>query len=406
MRAVERLLKYVRVFTTSDHESSTTPSTMRQFDLAHILVKELQELGIADARVDENCYVYGTLPATEGYEGCTSLGLIAHMDTAPDFCGEHVNPQVIENYDGCDVALGTSGRVLSVKNFPHLAAMKGCTLVTTDGTTLLGADDKAGIAEIMTVVERLQEEKVPHGKLCVGFTPDEEIGSGAALFDIPGFGADFAYTLDGGIETEVVYENFNACSAYFEVNGFNIHPGDSKDKMINASLVAMEINRMLPACETPAHTEMYEGFYHLTGITGTVEHAKLHYIVRDHDIRSFESRKKTLRHIEKILNEQYGAGTVSLRIEDEYRNMSEKIEPCMHLIDNAKEVMRELGLEPDISPVRGGTDGAQLSFRGLPCPNLGTGGFGYHGPYEHITAEGMDRAVEIVMGIVKKYAVL
>lgn len=404
MDILERFLNYVKIHTTSDPESSTVPSAQRQFDLANVLVEEMKEMGIEDARVDEKCYVYGTIPAAAGCEDKVSLGFIAHMDTAPDFCGEHVNPQVIENYDGEDVTLGTSGRVLSVKNFPHLASMKGCTLVTTDGTTLLGADDKAGIAIIMTAAERLQKEKLPHGKICIGFTPDEEIGSGAEDLDIPAFGAKYAYTLDGGIETEIVYENFNACSAYFEVNGFNIHPGDSKDKMINASLVAMEINRLLPACETPAHTEMYEGFYHLTGITGNVEHAKLHYIVRDHDIRSFEARKKTLRHIEKILNEQYGEGTVTLKIVDEYSNMEEKIRPCIHLIDNAKDVMRSLGLEPDVSPVRGGTDGARLSFRGLPCPNLGTGGFGYHGPYEHITKEGMERATEIVLGIIEKYA--
>lgn len=403
MKAVERLLNYVKVFTTSDPESETVPSTARQFDLARILVKELQELGIEDARVDDSCYVYGTLPATKGCENSTAIGFIAHMDTSPDFCGENVNPQIIENYDGGDVALGSSGRVLSTKNFPHLPGLKGSTLITTDGTTLLGADDKAGVAEIMTLVERLQAEKIPHGKICVGFTPDEEIGRGADCFDIPGFGAQFAYTVDGGIETEVVYENFNACSAYFEVNGFNIHPGDSKNKMINASLVAMEINQMLPGCETPSHTEMYEGFYHLTGISGNVEAAKMHYIVRDHDIRSFEARKKTLRLIEKILNEKYGEKTVTLRIVDEYRNMVEKIEPHIHLIDNAKAVMREMGLEPEISPVRGGTDGARLSFEGLPCPNLGTGGYGFHGPYEHITAEGMDRAVEIMLGIVKKY---
>ena len=403
MDILERFLNYVKVFTTSDEESDTVPSTQRQFDLAHLLVKEMKEIGIEDARVDDKCYVYGSLPATEGCEDRVSLGFIAHMDTAPDFCGEHVNPQVIENYDGSDVPLGASGRVLSVKNFPHLASMNGDTLITTDGTTLLGADDKAGIAVIMTAAERLQKEKLPHGRICIGFTPDEEIGSGAKDFDIPAFGAQYAYTLDGGIETEIVYENFNACSASFEVNGFNIHPGDSKDKMINASLVAMEINRMLPACETPAHTEMYEGFYHLTGMKGSVEHAEVHYIVRDHDMYTFEARKKTLRHIEKILNEQYGAGTVTLEIKDQYRNMEEKVRPCMHLIDHAKEVMRSLGLEPDVSPVRGGTDGAQLSFRGLPCPNLGTGGYGFHGPYEHITKEGMERAVQIVMGIIGKY---
>ena len=404
MKTLDRFLNYVKINTISDAKSDTTPSTKCQFDLADFLVREMKEIGIEDARVDENCYVYGTIPASKGCEDSVSLGLIAHIDTSPDFCGENVNPQVIRDYDGGDVVLGTSGRTLSSENFSHLASLKGRTLVTTDGTTLLGADDKAGIAEIMSVAEKLLTEDIPHGKICICFTPDEEIGSGAKDLDIKGFGADYAYTLDGGIETEVVYENFNACSAYFEVNGFNIHPGASKDKMINASLVAMEINRMLPACDTPTHTEMYEGFYHLTNITGNVEHAKMHYIVRDHDMGGFEARKRTLQHIEKILNERYGAGTVSLRLEDEYRNMTEKIEPCIHLIDNAKEVMREMGLEPDISPVRGGTDGAQLSFRGLPCPNLGTGGYAAHGPYEHITEEGMERVVKIVLEIIRKYA--
>lgn len=404
MKASERLLKYVTVYTTSSEDSDTVPSTQRQFDLALMLVEELKELGVSDARVDEKCYVYGFVPATQGYEDVPAIGLIAHMDTAPDFCGEHVKPQVIADYDGEDVVLGDSGRILSVKQFPHLKKMKGRTLITTDGTTLLGADDKAGIAEIMTVVQRLLESDLPHGKVCIGFTPDEEIGRGADEFDVEGFGADFAYTLDGGTETEVVYENFNACSADFSVNGVNIHPGDAKDKLVNASIVAMEINAMLPSCERPEHTQMYEGFYHLCGMEGTVEHASLAYIVRDHDGGGFAARKRTLRHIEKILNERYGEGTVRLEIRDQYLNMEEKIRPCLHLIENAKAVMREMGLEPDVSPVRGGTDGARLSFMGLPCPNLGTGGHAFHGPYEHITAEGMDTAVEIVLGILRRYA--
>lgn len=404
MKAVERLLKYVKVYTTSDDDSVTVPSTSRQFDLAHMLVAELKELGVADAHVDEKCYVYGTIPAAPGCEQVPALGLIAHMDTAPDFSGENVNPQIIENYDGQDVMLGTSGRVLSVKQFPHLTALKGRTLVTTDGTTLLGADDKAGIAEIMTVAEELLKGGMPHGKICIGFTPDEEVGRGAGAFDVEHFGADFAYTLDGGIETEVVYENFNACGAVFEVNGVNIHPGDAKNKMVNASILAMEINQMLPSCERPEHTELYEGFYHLCHMEGSVEHAKLVYIVRDHDGSMFAGRKKTLQHIEKTMNERYGSGTVVLTITDQYENMDVMIKPCMHLIDNAKEVMRQMGLEPDISPVRGGTDGARLSFMGLPCPNLGTGGHAFHGPYEHITVEGMDIVVRIVLGIIAKYA--
>lgn len=404
MRASDRLLKYVKIYTTSDEASETAPSTKRQFDLANLLVEELRDMGIADAHVDEKCYVYASIPATPGYEKCPGLGLIAHMDTAPDFCGEDVKPRVIENYDGRDVVLGESGRVLSVEKFPHLAKLAGRTLITTDGTTLLGADDKAGVAEIMTVAERLITEKRPHGKICIGFTPDEEIGRGADAFDVEHFGADYAYTLDGGTETEIVYQNFNACGARFQIKGVNIHPGDAKDKMVNAALVAMEINQLLPACERPEHTEMYEGFYHLCRMEGTVERAELEYIVRDHDAGGFEARKKTLRLIEKTLNQRYGAGTVSLTIRDQYQNMEEKVEPSIHLIDNARAVMRELGLEPDISPIRGGTDGARLSFMGLPCPNLGTGGYAFHGPYEHITAEGMDTVVKIVLGIIGRYA--
>lgn len=404
MRAYERFLRYAAVYTASDEESTAVPTTARQFDLARMLVQELREMGVKDARVDDKCYVYGSIPATPGYEGCVSLGFIAHMDTTPDFKGEGVKPQVIPDYDGEDVALGDSGRVLSAEQFPHLRGLKGRTLITTDGTTLLGADDKAGVAEIMTLAERILNEEIPHGKICIGFTPDEEVGSGADYFDVEHFGAQYAYTLDGGVEAEVVYENFNACSASFEVHGVNIHPGDAKDKMVNASLVAMEINQMLPSCDTPAHTEMYEGFFHLTSMEGNVEKAKLHYIVRDHDRESFQVRKKLLRFIEKTINEKYGKGTAVLQIQDEYENMEEKIKPCLHLIDNAKDAMRDLGIEPDVSPVRGGTDGARLSFMGLPCPNLGTGGYAFHGPYEHITAEGMDTVVEIVLGIIRRYA--
>lgn len=404
MKAYERLLNYVKIHTTSDEESQNTPSSLRQFDLARVLVDEMKEMGIEDARVLENCYVYGTIPAAKGYENTPALGFIAHLDTAPDFCGEHVNPQIHENYDGKALALGDSGRKLDPETFPHLKSLKGRTLITTDGTTLLGADDKAGIAEILTAAEELLNSDMPHGKICIAFTPDEEVGSGAAQLDIPGFGAAFAYTVDGGIESEIVYENFNACGAEFEISGFNIHPGEAKNKMINACLVAMEINQMLPTAETPSQTEMYEGFFHLSSMEGTVEHAHLSYIVRDHNAAHFEVRQEMLRHIEKRINEKYGAGTVRLTITQQYRNMEEMIRPCMHLIDNAKDVMNELGLTPDVSPVRGGTDGAQLSFRGLPCPNLGTGGYAFHGPYEHITVEGMDTVVRILLGIIKRYA--
>ena len=404
MRAYERFLNYVKIHTTSDENSNTTPSTRRQFDLAEILAEEMKKLGVKDVRVDENCYVYGAIPATPGYEDKPAIGLIAHLDTAPDFCGEHVNPQIHRNYNGEDVTLGDSGKVLSVKTFPHLKELKGRTLITTDGTTLLGADDKAGIAEIMTVAEELLKGTMSHGKVCIAFTPDEEVGSGADKLDIPAFGAQYAYTADGGCENEIVYENFNASEAVFKIRGFNIHPGEAKNKMINAALVGMEINSMLPNLETPAHTELYEGFFHLCEMEGTVENATLQYIIRDHSAASFEARENTLRHIEKIMNEKYGQGTVSLEIHEQYRNMIEKVAPCMQLVDYAKDAIRELGMEPNTDPIRGGTDGAQLSFRGLPCPNLGTGGYAFHGPYEHITAEGMDTAVHVMLGILKRFA--
>ena len=404
MRAYERFLNYVKIHTTSDENSNTTPSTRRQFDLAEILAEEMKKLGVKDVRVDENCYVYGAIPATLGYEDKPAIGLIAHLDTAPDFCGEHVNPQIYRNYNGEDVTLGDSGKVLSVKTFPHLKELKGRTLITTDGTTLLGADDKAGIAEIMTVAEELLKGTMSHGKVCIAFTPDEEVGSGADKMDIPAFGAQYAYTVDGGCENEIVYENFNASEAVFKIRGFNIHPGEAKNKMINAALVGMEINSMLPNLETPAHTELYEGFFHLCEMEGTVENATLQYIIRDHSAASFEARENTLKHIEKTMNEKYGQGTVSLEIHEQYRNMIEKVAPCMQLVDYAKDAIRELGMEPNTDPIRGGTDGAQLSFRGLPCPNLGTGGYAFHGPYEHITAEGMDTAVHVMLGILKRFA--
>ncbi len=403
MKAFERLLRYVVVYTTSDEESTTVPTSMRQFDLAHLLVDELRVLGISDAEVDDKCYVYATLPATEGYENATKLGFIAHMDTAPDFCGENVKPRIIEHYDGEDVALGTSGRTLDNANFPHLASLKGRTLIVTDGTTLLGADDKAGVAEIITMLEQVIEKNIPHGKISVCFTPDEEVGSGADHFDVARFGADFAYTCDGGAEGELEYENFNAAGALFEIRGFNIHPGEAKDKMINALAVACEINAMLPKGQTPRDTAGYQGFWHLTGLDGTTEACKLSYIIRDHDFESFERRKVTLEKIAEVLNDKYGAGTVTLTIRDQYRNMKEKIEPCMHLIDNAKKAMELAGVTPRVQPIRGGTDGARLSYMGLPCPNLGTGGYAFHGPYEHITVEGMDASVEVLKNLVILY---
>ena len=403
MRAYERMLNYVKVWTTSDSSSDAVPSTSRQFDLAKLLVEEMKELGIEDAHVDDKSYVYGTLAATKGYEDKAKLGFIAHLDTSEDISGQNVNPQIIENYNGEDIVLGDSGRVIKVSDFPHLKGFKGRTLITTDGTTLLGADDKAGIAEIMTAIERIQKENIPHGKICIGFNPDEEIGTGAHNFDVEKFGADFAYTLDGWLEGQIEYENFNASSATFEIKGINVHPGSAKDIMVNSQLLAMEINSMLPK-ETPATTEGYEGFYHLMETTGSVEYSKLVYIVRDHDADKFAARNEFLENIAKTMNEKYGEDVVTLTIKQQYRNMKEQIEPCMHLIDNAKKAIKSVGLEPTVDAIRGGTDGAQLSFKGLPCPNLGTGGAAYHGACEHISVEGMDKVVDIAVELVKIYA--
>ena len=406
MKAYERLLKYVQIDTPSNPAGESVPSSACQFDLAKVLVEELKAVGVENAEVDEKCYVYASIPATEGYENCKKLGFIAHMDTAPDFNGYGVKPQVIKNYDGNDVVLGESDRVLKVKDFPELAHLKGRTLITTDGTSLLGADDKSGIAEIITLAEELIKNEIPHGKICIGFTPDEEIGSGADNFDVERFGADIAYTVDGGMEGEIEYENFNAAGATVTVHGNNVHPGMAKDIMVNSQLVAMEFNGMLPADETPATTEEYGGFFHLTNMEGNVECTKLHYIVREHDGEKYKERKALLEKISDQINEKYGAGTVELELKDQYFNMKEMIEPHFHLIENAKEAAKEVGLNPKVVPVRGGTDGARLSFMGLPCPNLGTGGFGFHGPYEHITAEGMDLCVEMMRKIVEKYSTL
>ncbi len=403
MKAYERLLKYVAVHTTSDEESTTVPTAAREFDLANLLVGELKAIGVEDAAVDDMCYVYGTLPATPGYEHAARLGLIAHMDTAPDFSGENVRPRIIEHYDGGDVELGTSGRTLSVAQFPHLPALAGRTLIVTDGTTLLGADDKAGVAEIVTMLEEIIKEGMPHGKISVGFTPDEEVGSGADHFDVARFGADFGFTCDGGAEGELEYENFNAAGATFTIRGFNIHPGEAKGKMINALQLACEINGMLPKGQTPRDTEGYQGFWHLVDLSGTTEQASLSYIIRDHDFASFEMRKEMLEKIAAVMNDTYGAGTVELSIRDQYRNMKEQIEPCMHLIENAKKAMEQAGVTPRVQPIRGGTDGARLSYMGLPCPNLGTGGYAFHGPYEHITVEGMDACVRVLKNLVALY---
>ena len=402
MRAYERLLKYVKIHTASAENVDATPTTQRQFDLSRELAGEMRALGMARVYEDEHAYVYGELPASAGMEDKPAIGFIAHIDTVPDFSGENVRPQVIENYDGGPVQLGTSGRTLSPAKFPELSDFVGQTLITTDGTTVLGADDKAGVAEIMTACEHIIAENRPHGRISVCFTPDEEVGHGAALLDLERFGADFAYTMDGGVLNEVNFETFNAASAHWEINGFNIHPGDAKNTMINACLVAMEINSMLPSGDTPAKTEGYEGFFHLMEMSGTVEAAALDYIVRDHDAAAFAVRKETMRHIEKLINEKYGAGTAKLTLADQYRNMAECLLAHMEVVELAEKAIRKAGLEPVRVPIRGGTDGAQLSFRGLPCPNLGTGGYSFHGPFEHITVEGMNVAVDIILNLISE----
>ena len=406
MQVEQRLLKYVSYWTTSDENNMTDgkvqiPSTGRQFDLGKVLEQELRDLGLKNVVLTDHCYVYGLLPATAGCEGRKAVGFISHMDTAPDYSGKDVKPQIIPDYDGNDVLLKGSGAYLKVSDFPTLKTLKGRTLITTDGTTLLGADDKAGVSEIMTAVEQIITEKIPHGDIWIGFTPDEEVGSGADLFDLDYFKARFAYTVDGDYEGEVAYENFNAASASFEIKGVNVHPGEAKDIMINAALVGCEIASLLPENETPARTEGREGFYHLTDFSGDIAHAKVNYIVRDHDKATFEKRLDTLRDIEKKMNEKYHADTVKLNIQHSYSNMLEVIKKNEYVVAIAKKAIKNVGLEPVSRPVRGGTDGARLSFMGLPCPNLGTGGYGFHGPFEHISVEGMDTAVSVIKEIVK-----
>ena len=401
MRVEERLLKYVSYWTTSDEECRQIPSSERQFELGKVLEQELRDLGLEKVTLTDHCYVYGLLPATKGYADKPAVGFISHMDTAPDFSGKDVKPQIIPDYDGNDVLLKGSGAYLKISDFPTLKTLKGRTLITTDGTTLLGADDKAGVSEIMTAVEQIITEKIPHGDIWIGFTPDEEVGSGADLFDLDYFKARFAYTVDGDYEGEVAYENFNAASASFEINGVNVHPGEAKDITINAALVGCEIASLLPENENPAHTEGREGFYHLTDFSGDIAHAKVNYIVRDHDKATFEKRLDTLRGIEQKMNEKYHADTVKLNIQHSYSNMLEVIEKNEYVVAIAKKAIKNVGLEPVSRPVRGGTDGARLSFMGLPCPNLGTGGYGFHGPFEHISVEGMDTAVSVIKEIVK-----
>ncbi len=404
MRAYQRLLQYVQVHTTSDPTTGTHPSTQRQFDLARMLADELRTLGVADADVDEHCYVYGHLPATPGCEGRPALGLIAHMDTAPDASGEKVQPVLHENYDGRDVTLPGTGAVMKVADFPFLASMKGETLITTDGTTLLGADDKAGVAEIITAVETLIQDGLPHGPICIAFTPDEEIGEGASLFDLERFGADFGYTVDGGDVGGIEYENFNAASATVTVHGLSVHTGSAKGTMVNAANVAMEYHLSLPRMARPETTEGREGFYHLCQMTGDVTEAKLGYILRDHDAAKLEYKKDNMRQAADYFNGKYGPGTVTVELKDGYRNMIEKIRPHFHLVEAARTAIQMAGLVPEEVPVRGGTDGAVLSWQGLPCPNLGTGGFNFHGVLECITAERMDKATQVVLNIIALYA--
>ncbi|MBS1451482.1 MAG: peptidase T [Oscillospiraceae bacterium] len=396
MTVIDRFLKLVSYPTTSDERSETCPSTPRQLALAEELVRQMQELGIQDARVDAYGYVYGTIPAN-CEKDIPVYGLIAHMDTAPDAPGENIRARVTEAYDGGDVMLNEEKHiVLSPEEYPQLKNAVGKRLIVTDGTTLLGADDKAGVAEILSAAELLLTSDRKHGAVKLAFTPDEEIGRGADRFDVAGFGADYAYTVDGGAIGELEYENFNAASAKIVIRGKSIHPGSAKGQMVNAALVAMELHGLLPALETPYYTDGYEGFYHLTDLQGETEQAELQYIIRDHDRAKFEARKAVMQKVCAEIDRRYGAGTVELTLRDSYYNMKEKIEPCLFLIENAKQAMEQLGIEPKVVPIRGGTDGARLSFEGLPCPNLCTGGENFHGRFEYIPAEDMERITQLL----------
>lgn len=404
-KVVDRFLNYVAIDTKSEYDSPDFPSSKKQFELANLLVKELNELGLKDVSVDENCYVMATLPSNTE-ENVPAIGFIAHMDTSPDMSGENVKPKIVENYDGRDIILNKENNiVLSPKDFPELKNYIGQTLITTDGTTLLGADDKAGIAEIMTAVEYLvNNPQIKHGDIKIAFTPDEEVGRGADYFNVEKFNADFAYTVDGGGLGELEYENFNAAGVKLVIKGRNVHPGSSKNKMINSIEIAMELNSMLPENQKPKYTEGYEGFFLLSSLSGEVEETKASYIIRDHFKDKFEEKKALMQKVVDFLNHKYGEGTVHVEIKDQYYNMKEKIEPVMHIVDTAKRAMEDLGITPLITPVRGGTDGARLSYMGLPCPNLFTGGHNYHGRYEFICTESMEKAVEVILKIVELYS--
>ncbi|GMO00570.1 peptidase T [Parageobacillus thermoglucosidasius] len=401
---IERFTKYVKVNTQSDPNSDTCPSTPGQLELGNMLVEELKAIGMEEVTMDENGYVMATLPANTEKEVPT-IGFLAHMDTATEFTGANVKPQIVENYDGGDIVLNKSlNIVLSPKDFPELANYKGHTLITTDGTTLLGADNKAGIAEIMTAMAYLiQHPEIKHGKVRVAFTPDEEIGRGPHKFDVAKFGAKFAYTVDGGPLGELEYESFNAAEAKITIKGKNVHPGTAKGKMINSMKIAMEFHGQLPANEAPEHTEGYEGFYHLLSFQGNVEETTLHYIIRDFDRQQFEARKAKMQEIAANLQKTYGKERIVIEIKDQYYNMREKIEPVREIVDIAYEAMKNLNIEPKISPIRGGTDGSQLSYMGLPTPNIFTGGENFHGRYEYISVDNMIKATNVIIEIIKLF---
>ncbi len=403
MAITDRFLRYIKFETTSDEHTDQCPSTNGQNILAEALKTELIEIGVTDAEVSKDGYVYATIESNTD-ENIPTVGFIAHMDTSPDASGKDVKARIVSNYDGSDIKLNKEKNItLGTKDFPELLKHKGEDIIVTDGTTLLGADDKAGIAEIMTAAEYLiKHDEIKHGRIRIAFTPDEEIGRGADKFDVQKFGADWAYTMDGGEVGELEFENFNAAKAKVTINGRNIHPGEAKGKMKNASLIAMEFAGMLPQNETPACTEGYEGFFHLTKTEGTVEHAELQYIIRDHSREKFEQKKKTMTECAEAINRKYGEGTAVTDIEDQYYNMRQEIEPVMHIVEIAQKAMEKAGIKPKVQPIRGGTDGAQLSFMGLPCPNIFAGGMNFHGVHEYVPVQSMEKATNVIIEIIKE----